>query len=114
MRSRRISRLTRALVLERRTDTADGGGGLKVGWQAVCTLWAEVRPLSAREVQVGVALSSRVSHRITLRRVPEPSAWRPYPADRLREGGRVFAIHGVAEEPGGAFLTVWAEEGAVP
>ena len=109
-----MPRLTRALVLERRVDLADGGGGLRVVWQAVGTVWAEVRPLSARETQVGAAVSSRVSHRITLRRVPEPSRWRPEAADRLREGGRVFSIHGVAEDPGGAFLTVWAEEGAMP
>lgn len=106
-------RLQRRLVLERRVDTPDGGGGARVSWMEVSAVWAEVRALATRERRAGAALGSRVSHRLLLRQVPEHSACHPRPTDRLREGGRVFAIHGYAQGPEG-FLTVWADEEAAP
>lgn len=104
-------RLDRPLVLERKVGQPDGGGGLTVTWSTVATLWCEVRPLSAREVLVGAAVASRVSHRLRVRLLAEDSPLRPRADDRLRLGGRAFHISGVAPEPDGAFLTVWAEEG---
>lgn len=106
-------RLQRRLVLERRIDTSDGGGGVHVGWIAVSPVWADVRPIAPRERRVGAALGSRVSHRLLLRQVPEESACHPRPTDRLREGGRIFVIHGQAQGPEG-FLTIWADEEATP
>lgn len=104
-------RLRRRLVLERRVDVADGGGGLHLAWVAVSPVWADVRPLGPRERRAAVTVASRVSHRLILRRVPDESPCHPRPTDRLREGGRVFAILGQAEGPDG-FLTVWADEEA--
>ena len=106
----RRPRLVRPLVLERRASHPDGGGGQLVDWSAVTTLWCEVQPLSAREALVGAAVSSRVSHRIRVRTVDEMSPLYPRAHDRLREGGRVFLISGVAAETAGRFLTIWAEE----
>lgn len=108
----RRPRLDRPLVLERRSAEPDGGGGAIVTWAPVATLWCAVAPLSAREVLLGAAIVSRVSHCLRVRAVPEASPLFPRAADRLRLGGRVFLISGVATEPGGAFLTLWAEEAA--
>lgn len=106
----RRPRLVRPLVLERCVPQPDGGGGQVVGWSAVTTLWCDVQPLSAREVLIGATVSSRVSHRILVRAVDPLSPRHPRAHDRLREGGRVFLISGVAAETAGRFLTIWAEE----
>jgi head-tail adaptor len=74
-------------------------------------LWGEIEPRSAREPAIAERPTARVTHRMTLRREPG-EARRPRPDQRLRLGGRVFAIHGVAEDdPSGATLTLWVEEG---
>ena len=108
----RMPRLVRPLVLERQVAVDDGGGGVVASWAPVITVWAEVRPISAREALVGAAITSRVSHRIRLRAQREGDTARPRSADRLREGGRAFLIAGVATEANGGFLTIWAEEAA--
>jgi head-tail adaptor len=108
----RKPRLDRPLALERRVEQPDGGGGVVVTWTPVTNLWCEVHALSARAALTGVVIASRVSHRITARAVPEASRLHPRADDRLRQGGRVFLITGVAPGPGGAFLTIWAEETA--
>lgn len=108
----RMPRLVRPLVLERPVAEADGGGGFVPSWAPVTTLWVEVRPLSAREALVGAAVTSRVSHRIRCRAMPEGAVATPRSSDRLREGGRAFLITGVVEESTGGFLTIWAEETA--
>jgi head-tail adaptor len=105
----RAPRLDRPLTLERRRETPDGGGGLAVAWVPVATLWAEIRAVSARQGDAGPAAVARVSHRIVIRNLPETSPLRPLAADRLREGATVFHVRGVADEPGGAFASVWAE-----
>ena len=104
-------RLASRLTLESPVRTPDGGGGATVTWVPVGHLWGEIEARSARETAPGDRVSSRVTHRITLRRGPT-AAERPGPEQRLVHRGRVFAIHGVAEaDPRGAYLTVWAEEG---
>lgn len=109
MTEQRKPRLSRPLTLERPVHTPDGGGGHGAAWHPVATLWAEVRGLRPVVEDLGGAVESRVSHRIVLRAVPEGSPLRPDTGHRLRESGRVYQIRGVVEEPGGAFLTVWAE-----
>ncbi len=98
------------LVLETPVRTPDGGGGHILAWTETGALWGEVLPRSARETTVGHRPTARVTHRVTIRREPGPER-RPRPDQRLRLGDRVFAIHAIADEPGGATLTLWVEEG---
>lgn len=108
---RDMPRLSRRLTLEAAHRVSDGGGGWAVEWRPLGTLWGEIRPASARDDTVGARPTSRVTHRITVRLSPAPAA-RPKPDQRLRAGGRVFAIRGVAESDARcAHLTVWVEEG---
>lgn len=105
-------KLTQRLVLETPERVADGGGGWQVTWNPLGTVWAEMRPSSARERSSGGREVSRVSHRVTIRSAPFGSARRPVPEQRFRQGERVFAIRGVAEaDHRGAYLTCWVEEG---
>jgi len=103
--------LSTRFTLEAATRTPDGGGGVSLAWAPLGTLWGELRPASARERLSGERLSAHITHRITVRLSPDPSA-RPEADQRLRVGDRVFAIRGVAEAgTDRAFLTLWAEEG---
>lgn len=107
-------RLSRQLTLEAPERVADGGGGWAEGWTVVGQLWAEVKPVSAREPVIGERPSARVSHRIVVRNAPVGSPRRPAANQRFRSESRVFAIRGVAELEGGdAYLLCWAEEGAL-
>lgn len=98
-------------TLEAPLRTPDGGGGAEIAWTQVGTLWGALEARSGREGVSGDRRLSHVTHRITIRRGPT-DAHRPTAAQRLVHRGRVFAIHAVAEaDAGGAWLTIWAEEG---
>ena len=104
--------LNTELVLEAPQQIPDGGGGFRTVWAPIGTLWADVKPRSARETAIGGRAASEVTHRIVIRSAPEGSPRRPTPDCRFRSGGRVFSIRGVAPEGArGKFLTCWAEEG---
>jgi len=104
--------LNTELVLEAPRQIADGGGGFTLAWVPVGTLWAEIRPSSAREKVLGERATSAVTHRIVIRNAPETSPRRPRPDCRFLSGTRVFSIRGLAPAGGrGEYLTCWAEEG---
>lgn len=104
--------LNTELVLEAPSRITDTGGGQDIIWNAVGTLWADMEAVSARERVSGAREGSRVTHRITLRAAPANSPRRPTADCRFRQGGRIFAIRGVAEaDERRRFLTCWAEEG---
>ncbi|MGH1577210.1 head-tail adaptor protein [Planktotalea sp.] len=106
-----VPNLNRALVLEERSEIADGAGGLRSTWSTLGTLWAEVRSFSGRE-SGGLGVSrSKLSLKITLRAAPQGSSMRPRPDQRLREGTRIYRITAVAEaQPVGRYLTCFATE----
>ncbi len=104
--------LNSELVLETPRQISDGGGGFTVIWAPVGTIWAEVRPSSAREKVLGERAASAVTHRIVIRNAPLDSPRRPRPDCRFRSGNRVFSIRGLAPAgTRGEYLTCWAEEG---
>jgi head-tail adaptor len=103
--------LNRALVLEDATRLADGAGGFSVVWTALGTLWAEVRSGTGRDVAGEEITLSTVQHRITVRGAAVGAASRPKPAQRFRDGPRVFTILAVTEaDPRGQFLTCFVRE----
>ena len=105
--------LNRRLVLERDDRAPDGAGGWLRQWQALGVLWGAVEPRVGREVVDGGRVEARVSHRILVRAAPEGHPARPRPGQRLREGGRAFAVRAVTEaDARGRFLICWADEGA--
>jgi len=108
----RTPRLSIRLTLEAPQRIADGGGGWQVVWNALGTLWAEIRSSGARERVSGGREISRITHRITIRAAEVGSDRRPVPEQRFRKGGRTFAIRGVTEaDDRGGYLTCWVEEG---
>ncbi len=106
--------LDRRLVLETPQQIPDGAGGYQTSWVALGTLWAQIRPGTGRETRGPAAPMSRVPYRIVLRAASPGSDARPRAGQRLREGGRLFAVLAVAEaDPAGRYLTVQAEEETV-
>lgn len=98
------------MALETRVVTPDGAGGHAVEWQALGTIWAEVRPRSGREDFAGGQPRPRTTYRIVVRSAPVGAPSRPRADQRLREGRRVFDILTVSDLDE-RFVEILAEEG---
>ena len=93
---------------------SDGAGGFVEGWQVLGTLWAAMTAGTGQERASPGGPVSRLLWKVTVRGAPVGSASRPAAGQRFREGGRVFAILGVAEsDPLGRYLICTAEEEAI-
>jgi head-tail adaptor len=104
-------RLARRLTLEHRQRVPDGAGGYSETWTPLGRLWAAVDARSGQAAAGPVGERSRLGLRITVRAAAEGSPARPVPGQRLRDGGRVFAVHAVGESRSGPlYLDLHAEE----
>lgn len=103
--------LSRALVLQTPVVTPDGAGGFVTQWQALGTLWAEIRAGAGRERFASLGPSGEVRLRILVRAAPQGSDRRPRPDQRFIEGARIFRILAVAEaDVQGRYLVCTAQE----
>lgn len=101
-------RLNRRMCLEVRVETANGSGGLTRSWAERAWVWAAVEAASAQELHEGGATLGRIRSRILLR---VGGMERPLPGQRLREGGRVFAIWAVSDaDPDARYVTCHVQE----
>jgi head-tail adaptor len=99
------------VTLEAPTETPDGGGGRLKGWRRIGSMWADLRPVSAREREVGGSRLASVSHHMTLRAAPRGAEDRPKPGQRFTDGSRSLLIRAVAEaDLRGQRLTCWVDE----
>lgn len=104
-------RLNRRLVLEEAQRVADGGGGHRLTWVALGTLWARVEAGAGGERAGEFVTLSSLACRITVRAAPQGAPSRPKPEQRLRDGARVFRITAVTEaDVDGHYLTCFCEE----
>ena len=104
-------RLNRLLALEQANRAPDGAGGYVQVWEALGTVWADIRAGTGREQGQDFVTMSTVPYRITVRATPEGSPSRPKPDQRFREGARVFRIIAVTETYGElGYLTCFARE----
>ncbi|PTV97142.1 head-tail adaptor [Rhodobacter aestuarii] len=99
------------LVLEEAVRLPDGAGGYALGWQPLGTLWAALRAgTGAARGGEAVTLAS-VPYKVVVRAAPVGSPRRPKPAQRFRDGTRVFGILAVADDdPQGRTLTCFVRE----
>lgn len=83
--------MRKRVTIERATTTLLKGDAVKT-WATLFEAWAEIRPLSARELFSANMTQAEVSHRISIR-------WRPgvtlTTKDRARIGTRLFDLTGV-------------------
>ncbi len=104
-------RLNRKLILEEASRVSDGAGGFDETWDALGTLWADLRLRTGRETGGEGGSLSNAGYRIVVRAAPQGSPSRPRAGQRFRDGTRIFAITAVGETDGnGQHLTCFAEE----
>lgn len=85
-------KLDRRITIQQRSTSKDTFGQESVTWSDRLSCWAKIEPLSGRELELGQAVASEVSHRVTvLYRAGITSAM------RVLYQGRYFDIHGVLD-----------------
>ena len=103
--------LNRRVTLESPVRGADGAGGFTESWQALGTLWAELRPRAGRLARGEAGAVSLTGFRVTVRAAPPGHSNRPAPGQRFAIGARRFRIEAVTEhEPRGQYLICFCEE----
>ena len=104
-------RLTSKLVLERLVAVPDGAGGQHESWEALGTVWGEVKPRTGRESVGEAGQVSVTGFRIVVRAHAVGHSARPLPEQRFRSGDRVFRINSVTEaDPEARFLMCICDE----
>lgn len=91
-------RMRHRVTIERRTARTRDAAGHRKGkdrqdWSALCTAWAEVMPLSGRELWTAQQVQPDISHRVTMRYRSGVT-----PAMRVRHGGRTLNIESVIND----------------
>lgn len=85
-----IGGLRHRVVLQRRLEVADTGGGVTLNWVDIAGLWAEITPLTGGESVQAMRLRPVQNSVIRLRYRDDIT-----PADRLLFGQRVLNIRSV-------------------
>jgi len=62
-----IGNLRKQIVIQSEQQTPDGAGGYALAWTNVATVWAEISPVSGRELSAAGQLEGRVTHKMTTR-----------------------------------------------
>lgn len=108
----RAGQLTRRLRIQSRSSTQDSFGGPNLTWVDVATVWAEIRPITGRELENARQIASEVSHQILVRYQPTLADPKVVAGYRALYNGRVFNIHAsMNEDERNAVLTLLASEG---
>ena len=108
----RAGLLRKRIVLQQRDVTVDSYGGQVNTWADVATVYAEIMPLSGRELFSAQAVQSEVSHRITVRYRSELANPKTVAGMRAVYSGRVFNISAsINEDERNRQITLMASEG---
>ena len=100
------------LALQRATTVVDGLGAPVRSWVPVKTVWANIAPISARQLVNAQRMSAEITHQITLRYQALFSDLRDLPNFRGLHGGRIFKIYGgINEDEENVLITLYASEG---
>lgn len=97
--------LYRRLVLEVPIETDDGAGGMTLTFEAAATLWASLKPVSARSNIAADSLGGLITHAIVIRTGYEVTT-----RHRFREDTRIFRVIAVRDSADRRFLEISAEE----
>lgn len=103
----RAGKLRHRVAITRETRTADSFGQLTDATpETVGTVWAEIRPLSGKEMEIARQLRAETTHRIRMRRT-----YAVLPTDYLLFGSRRFNILEITDfDERGIELSILASE----
>lgn len=104
----RIGAMRERVDIQTRTPTVGAIGNVAFAWATTATVWAQVRPMSARERFVAERLAARGVYEITIR-------WRTgiTPAMRMLWRGRTFNVKQILNpDERRRFLTIIVEDAA--
>ncbi len=112
MTALRSGDLNRRVILQQRSTSQDSFGELLNTWTDLTTVWAEIQPLSGRELELAQKMSSEVTHRITIRYQSSLTDTRTVSTLRGIYKNRVFNILAVMnEDESNVRLQLLASEG---
>ena len=112
MTSIRAGQLNRRLLIQARNASPDTYGAQQLTWAALTPVWADIQPLTGRELQSAQRVASEVSHQIIVRYQAIFADTRVVAGYRALYKGRVFNLHAsLIEEEKNAVVTLLASEG---
>lgn len=112
MSALRAGQLNRRVTLQRQSTVQDSYGAPLSTWIDVATVWADIQPLTGRELENAQRMASVVSHQITVRHQAALADSRAVAAWRALYKGRAFDIHAALNEnEANVFITLLASEG---
>jgi len=89
----RAGELRHRLTIEIPQRLSDGAGGAIVTWAQVASIWAHIKPVSARELRAAEQRAEKLTHKIILRYRSDINA-----TMRLVGAGRIFNINAIINE----------------
>lgn len=89
----RAGDLRHRITFQQRGMSADSFGAQAETWTNVATVWADVSPLSGRELLAAQAVNVEISHKITIRWQQQFAGPKAVAAMRIVYGSRIFDIH---------------------
>lgn len=89
----RAGDLRRRVTLQSRSTIKDSFGAQSTAWSDVATVWAEVSPLSGRELMAAQSINVEISHLVTIRFQQQFAGPKAVAAMRILYGDRIFNIH---------------------
>ncbi len=112
MSSVRAGQLSRRLRIQQRSTVQNTFGEPQLTWTDVATVWADIQPLTGRELESAQRMASEVSHQITVRFQPLFSDTRVVACYRGLYKARIFNIQAcMNEDERNAVVTLLASEG---
>lgn len=89
----RAGTLKKRVQVQQRSTALDTFGGQLPAWVTIAVVWADIEPLSGRELFAAQAVNPEVSHAITVRYQPIFAEPKTVAAYRILYNGRIFNIH---------------------
>lgn len=109
-----IGRLDRRISIESLSEAEDIYGQATGDWSLFCRVWANVKPVNAREQVQAMAMTGNVTHTIAIRYRASLSDPKVVTAMRVKYGSRIFNIVGCRDhEEAHRFLILACVEGSV-
>ena len=63
----RVGELRKRVTVQTETQSTDGAGGYILGWTTFANVWANIKPLTGREIFVASHLEGHVTHHVQMR-----------------------------------------------